>query len=58
MATMFPEGENTLTRAQTEVLLALSLGVLMDDPDATLLDLQRLLTDETYRARIMKRCSV
>jgi hypothetical protein len=54
---IFPQGANTLARAQSTFILLNSLRVLLDNRGTTFLSVLKLLTDEDYRAKCIKRCT-
>jgi hypothetical protein len=53
---LFPQGENTLTRAQSTFLLANCLRLLLDTEGTTLLGVLTLLSDKTYRSSLLESC--
>lgn len=53
---LYPSGENTLTRSNASFLLANAVRVLLDN-NATLLDLNRLLSDKAYRSQCVRNCT-
>lgn len=54
---LFPDGKGTLTRLNAEAVLANTLRILLDTPGSTLLDINKVLTDSTYRAKCINNCT-